>query len=473
MLKQLGESRMARLVEMYGWMLLLFLGAVFSIGIFLRYAPNLMVPLAGATVAFLLALIFGTRLMVPVYFLTTFGTVLLIPGAPASLSVNRMAAGLLFLAAVLEVPAVRHRLLLTPPVVLFIAFQLYYIPMAEVLAPERGGGLPVESIFYLLLGTVVALRYWQEQWLRHLLWGILLTSLVMVVVPGVLEVLLQRDLRLDGRIRPLGRVDGFSLNAIVYAFTAVYAMPIAALFAIESRHAVVRLFSVAALASLVIMSLATLNRQTPIIMALVLFTFVVLIRSRYRTLLLVGFVAVGVIAAPIAGQKLLQRFETATDFRKDPSLAIRRDHFLIGKEMLKQNLWTGIGHNHFKHLQQDYRPLGKLFLVKYVIYREHYIDFGWWQILVEYGVIGATIVLMLFASTVFVFGRYYLIARGFPESWWANMMACLGGLYVQQFVSLFIQDTFNTPRSYLLYGMFFAVCTAIELRRRELGSAGE
>jgi hypothetical protein len=295
-----------------------------------------------------------------------------------------------------------------------------------------------------------------------------LVSVVAIVIPGLLELVLRKNITLAGIGGDLQRVNGLSQNAIIYGFTAVWAVPLGTVLALEARSGFGRALAFCCVAALALMAVATLNRQTPIILAFVLLAFVLLTRSAYRMTMLGGMLAVGLLAAPLVGAKVVERFSTASDFRKDPSLAVRRDKALIAREMLRSHLWTGIGHNHFQVLFKRYRPKGELFILPYVLDRKHFIDLGVVQIVTEYGVIGATIVLLLFLASIAMFWRYYRHSRHFPETWWTNVMAGIGALFVQLFMSLLIQDTLVSPRTYMLYGIFFATCMGIELRRQAL-----
>lgn len=456
-----------RWVEFYGFLAVLFVAAAFVMYQLLKNAPMLVLPAGGGILAVIAMILGGTRLLLPLYFFTTFGTVLTVPGVPAALSVNRITAMLLFGAMIIEIPAVRHRLFVTPAVVLFTAFQLYYLPAAWALAPPEMA-FPVESLFYILIAVVLALRYWQEKWLRSIFWSLLLVSTAAIVIPGVLEIVLRKNITLNGIGGDLDRVNGLSQNAIIYGFTAVWAVPLGATLMLEARSRFGRLLAFGCIAALTLMAVATLNRQTPIILAVALLGFVLLARSAYRMTILAGMVAVALVAAPVIGPKVIERFSTAGDYHKDPSLAVRRDKALIAREMLRTNLWMGIGHNHFQVLFKRYRPKGELYILPYVLDRKHFIDLGVVQIVTEYGVIGASIVLLMFLATIAMFWRAYWHSRRFPETWWTNLLAGIGALYIQLFMSLLIQDTLVTPRTYLLYGIFFAAYTGVELRRQAL-----
>lgn len=463
------RMRQLRLAELYALLALVFLVGLFVLRTLLQTAPQFVLPAAGGMVAVVAMLFGGTRLMLPVYFLTTFGTVIALPGVPPSISLNRVAAALLLGAALLETPAVRHRFLVTPAVALFAAFQLYYLPVSMVLAPPEID-FPIESLFYILIAVVLATRFWRESWMRSISWAILLTSVLAVVVPGTIELIVGRNITVSGVSGRLLRLNGLSVNAIVFAFTAVFAMPFGMFLALESRSFAARLVALGSVGALGVLALLTLNRQTPIIMAGVFLVFVALIRSSYRAHLLGIVVLIGLVAAPVVGAKVVERFSKASDFRKDPSLAVRRDKALIAYEMIGRNAWLGVGHNHYHVLFKDYRPKGQLYILPWILDRHQYIDLGYLQILTEYGIIGSVLVMLLFIYTGIMFFRAYRHSLGFSDTFWTNLLAALAAVFAQLLISMLIQDTFVTPRTYILFGLFFAACAGIE-HRLERGNA--
>lgn len=466
--KQLSPDGQADYLKEYWLYCIVFLIAVCGAIMFLlTKEPRAIMAAAFAVVGLIAALAGGTRLMLPLYFATTFGTVLTLPMLPGFLSLNRLIAMGLFLAIVLEFPRKEFRLFLSFPLAVFLLFQAYYLPMAFLKKPPEGT-LPWESFFYLLVTIVIALRYWEDKWLKALTWGFVIASFFLIIVPGMAELILGADITLQGIRGSLRRVNGISVNAIVFAYYALWTIPLAAVLMVESRSPLARMALGVLILLLVFVSLMTLNRQTPIALFALVVVFIFFLKSRWRIYLTVMIVLVTIAAIPIAGAAILERFQRVHSVTADPSFAVRHDKLLIAIEMIKENFWTGIGHNYFRVTWNDYRPMGSLVFMQFVSQTEQYVDLGYVQIMTEYGAIGAFIALVLFIGTGVTIWKYYRISLRFENTWHTNFMAALAALFVHLLLALFIQDAFATPRTYIFYGMLGALCYSIHLKSKNL-----
>ncbi len=429
-----------------------------------KVKPELAAVGLGAVVAVLAAFLGGTLLCFPLYFATTLGAEIVVPGVPVSL--NRAFAALLLLATMFDL--FRHRIRLVPSLALgfFVLFHLYFIPAAIILMP-KWADYPVQPIFYLVPVAVLALLFWREDRMRLLVAAMVAVTMLVLALPGLIEYVFRRDLVMWGLRRYGGRVDGFSKNAVLFGQATVWAIPFALLLFVEARGAATRwAFATCALV-LMFCAIVTLNRQTPIIMAAQLGTFLLLVRYRHRAALLATAIAGGLLALPLIVAKLGERFSTANSVIMDASLGYRHDKILVAMEMWKEHFWFGIGHDHFHLLWREYIPKGKLVLIFDGVGRQ-WIDSGYIQIITEYGAIGAAIFVLLMLSTALLCGVSYARSLRLESSWNTNMLAAIAATFVQFLVANLISDAFIMPRTLFTFGLLFACATAVELARRAM-----
>ncbi|CAN5462278.1 hypothetical protein BH09SUM1_BH09SUM1_33420 [soil metagenome] len=466
-IEPLPERRNRALAEIYFYLLVAGLVGSFAIYKLITFDMNLILPIAAAGVGIVAIFFGGTRLMLPVYYATTFGTILQFPGMPVS--INRLAAAGLFLAAVTELPFRRMRYFASSATFCFFLFQIYYLPAAFILKPP-GAEYPWESFFYILVTVVLMVRYWQERWLRAITWGFVLVSAAMVILPGAYELVTSHDITPVAINAHLDRLNGLSVNSIFYAFTALWTVPLAATLMLESRRIPVKVCLCIIIATLVMLSLMTANRQTPLILFFMVVVYTTLIRSRHKFAIVVVLVLAALAAVPFVLPKLAERYEMAHSVKSDASLSERHDKLEVARVAVLSHPWFGIGHNYFKDTWKQYRPLGKTVLIQYIEAKYRYIDMGYMQIVTEYGFIGGAIVLCLFAATAVTYRRFYRLSRQLKDSWHTNFLAAIAALFTQLLVSMLVQDTFVTPRTFMMYGCFFAVCISIQLQTKKLAT---
>lgn len=457
------QGRRLRTLEGYAYFIGLLIAATIGMLVLARENYVYLFPLVGALGGLAVAFFGGTRLCFPLYFLSTFGTILTFPFLP--ISVNRLLALLLFAAWCFEI--LRHRQVphFSIPFAIFLVFQVYYLVAAAFLIPDHpDAGYPFESFYYIFLTFLVCLGYTSKAWQRALLAGIVLVTFLITVIPGLIELATGRDLTLRGFRGPLRRLDGLSMNAIVYAFNAIYAIPLAFTLFISSRSTPTRTFYIVASLALLMMSLATLNRQTPITLVAIALVYIPLVRWKHKRWLVTPMIVGALLVAPFVAGQLVGRLATATDVMQDPSLAVRRDKAVIAWDMIRESPFVGVGHGYYQYIWRDYLVRGDMVILQYLWEQRQYIDLGYLQILTEYGFIGLGLFVPLVLSTIVLLIKFYRVSLRLSDPWWSNLIATLAALYSQFLVSMLIMDSFVTPRTYILYGLIFAACTAI---RRE------
>ncbi len=465
-LARLREKYFPPLAELY--VLLLGLLAVFLWGGYeaIKRNTRLSFLAAGGMAGLLLMFYGGTAVCFPLYYTTNLGSEVALPGVPVSL--NRAFAALLLGAAVFDFWRYRPRITWISPLVIFLLFNVYYITVT-FLTRRPDSPIPVNSIYYLVPFFVLVALYWREEWLKRLLKAFLFVSLALVVLPGLIEFLSGRNLTYSGLQGTVTRINGFAQDSIVYSFMAMWILPFAVVFFIEAKSGLSKVFHGGAALSLIFVSLITENRQTPFILAAVLFVLLVFVRYRHKRLLLVGTFLAGILVAPFAIGIIADRLGTATNVMMDDSLAIRRDKFLIAQEIWKEHFWFGIGLDHFGERWREYIPSNTLVSMDYTDWRAHHVDLGYVQIMTEFGFIGFMIFAALIAASAFWIGKLYRISRLFPDSWHSNALAAVSASLALFLISNVIADAFVRLQTFYTFAILFALATSMRMRIRKAG----
>lgn len=425
-------------------------GVLLGIAALAFIRPDMLLPVGGGALAVLLAFA-GSRVILPIYFATTFGGEIKVPGLPVSL--NRALALLLFASFAVEFARARWRLHPSPAMAILVAFHAYILGAAWVKLPE-GGTLFVQPAFYLVIAFAAAAASWRPEWRTTVLWSFAIISTAHTLV-GLAEFVLRQDIILWGMrsfTRDDVRINGIARDAIQFGFNCCWGSLVSLWLLTRCRG----LLDGALAATTGIIQLAagllTLNRQIPFILAAMLLAFVLLCRWEHRRKLALALAAGALLAIPALGWKLSQRFATATSEVRDASLGIRYDKAITGWEMLRQNPWTGIGHNYFQYVYRQYRPIGETVIMQDDWTRNHTVDLGYVQVAVEYGIVGGAFYLALLLAL----GASLWLARSrairAQDTAALNFTALLAALLVQHLVSQFLQDTFGVVRTYLLMG---------------------
>lgn len=399
----------------------------------------------------------GPMVALPVYFATWFGAGFELHGLPVS--VNRLAAVVLVLA--FAVQFLRRPPRAVPIVVAGLLAVLTVYAVAGGLLMKAPDAEPsFQQVIYL--GVAIMAAMWlstPREMLR--LAAILVAITVAMSSLGLVEFLLQRDLFAhlsDHRNAPPDlRINGLSRNAIQFAFNAAWVMPWALVLAVESRRRPMRLLAAGALLFLMFVSVLTYNRQTPIIVAVMLGAGVLLLRSPWRGWLIAAM-AVGALAvAPLVAQRVAARFaDVGASGRPDVSYAIRRDKARIALRIIEANPLVGCGLNNFKDVWWEHREIGNLYVLHTQKEHRHYVDLGYLQILTETGMVGAALWLALMTAALWRWLAALRAAASEADTAHYHTLLAVGMGLVQLGLSMFLQDTFFTPHTYLLLGLLMA-----------------
>jgi hypothetical protein len=397
----------------------------------------------------------GTALALPAYLATTFGNPPPIPGVEVSGS--QLAAAMLLLAA----GADAWRGLLRPrwsiAASLLVLFTVYVLVSSWFLRPP---GLPYyyQPGFYLVIALVTAARAWDAEW-RHRVLGALFAVSCLYALGGVYEKLTGTDLTWEGAT-PVGswhRINGLSRDAIQFAFLGGYALLAGGYLIVSLRSRVLRCAVAAGCALLAYSILITLNRQTPLVLAVAGSVFLVLCRSRLRPWLLAGGLAAALLAAPVFGPKIAGRFSRVTVLSQDHSLAIRHDKLLIAAEVVKAHPWLGLGNFYFHTEWIRYRPRGGMVVQQYQTNPIFHMDLGYVQLLTEHGIVGTVLWFAMAAAMALAWWR---------TRWWAaltgdaellNATALVAALLVQMLVTMVVSAPHGAPRALMLWGLLLAL----------------
>ncbi len=459
-MKVLGlERQQWRIGELYFWLVALFAFFVTTIFFVTLQDWRMVIPITAALGGVTLAWFGGTRVCMPIYFATTFGNQFTIAGLPVS--INQGMAVLVFVSFFIDLLRYRVKWNISWAFIFFMVFQVTYLTATLLKRPE-GAEFPIQPPFYILLTLMVMLLYWEEKWLKWLLLVFALVSTAIVILPGAYEAATGNDLMQAGYYGLTGRINGIAQNSILYAFTAIWALPLVALFFVESKDLYTRTFWFCSGLGITALIFLTLNRQSPVILAGVVFTFVLFSRYRHKWALMGVFLAVGILLGQVFLVKAADRIESARKFTKDPSLTMRRDKVVIALHMLEMYPFFGVGHNHFRYMWWDNRPRGETFMIQYQYEQHMYVDMGYVQILVEYGLVGSGLFLLTILSAFVLWLKHYRLSWGLKETWYANLMAAIAAMFAQLLISLLIQDTWVIPRTFFLFGILFAACGVVQ-----------
>lgn len=474
MISQEATERLAELkrryfppnAELYLLLAIATLGGGMALHEMLTRKIDMAFAVAGALIAGLIVVLGGTRACLILYFATNVGAAFRLPGIPISL--NQGFAVLFFASVIVDFYRYRSRFRLTVPLFFFIIFNIYYMTVT-FLTTKPEWGYPFNTLFYLIPVFTIILLYWRESWLRVLLHGFVLVSILLVLLPGLFEAATGMDVRATGAILPdMERINGLAKDAILYAYTALWIVPIAMVLFIDSKNLFAKTYYFFTFISVMAISFLTQNRQTPIILAAIIAVFFVLVRYKRKTILLFLFVIAILAASPIVFTQMAERFDSASDWKMDYSLMIRRDRIMIARQIWDDHFWFGIGLDHFQHRWREYAPDRQLFVVEKNDHRPAYIDSGYIQIFTEFGFIGLLLFSTLIITAIGQMVRLYRMSLRLRNPFYTNMVAALAAMLMQLLVAQLISDAFIRLQSFYMLAILFALNLIIEDKVREL-----
>ncbi|MEO8376204.1 MAG: O-antigen ligase family protein [Candidatus Sumerlaeota bacterium] len=444
-------------------LLIAFIVGLAFIGIFqiIKTDSMAILAIAAALCGVVLIWLGGTRACLPLYLATAFGDAMPLPGAPG-ISLNQCLALAVLAAFVVDVIRFKTKTRLRLSQNILIIFGIYVVTAAVLLKPAATE-YPVQAPFYMFLGLIVTVLFWKPRWLNVLLGGIVVMAMLLLVIPGYLEFITGKDYMLSGKVRDSFRVNGLAKDSVVFAGVCVWTLFFAVYLAFSARLGIARVIFGVCIPLIVAVSLITFNRQTPIVITFCMLVMLFFMRSRYKYLVGGLILVAGLAAAPFFLPTIIERFGSAKSILTDYSLIEHHDKIEIAKEAFRRHPIFGIGHSAFKDTWTEYLPHGKIYsLYEYPHTRLTYVDMGYMQIAAEYGIVGATLVLAFFIAAAALFFRTYRTSLRLKDPLYANLLAMCAALFAQLLISLFVRDAFLTPQTYVMLGIFFASCTAVE-----------
>ncbi len=422
------------------------------------YLPERGMKILFGLAGFIALILTGPRFTFPLYFASWFGTGITLPGLP--LSLNRVLAIAFVISWLISLYRKRVRLPNIAPVYLLALITIYAV-VGGLLMKAHYAEPSINQLMYLLVGYAAASTYRERPHFSRLLW-IMLAITCLINSVGLFEFIFRRDFFAGFSDNTLYednlRINGVAKNAIQFAFTSTWVLPWALLLHIESKTKAGKAWSLAGMLFLITLCLMTFNRQTPIILAAMFSMGLFLVRYKHRAVLLGVMCAIALAISPLVITKIATRvMNIGGEGRPDISLSVRVDKVVVAKDMISDYPWFGIGLNNFKDRWKSYTPPGELYRIHYDTDVTHYVDLGYLELLVETGIVGCILFIMLAISTFFVWQRGFHHASRLDDTFYRNAFAALFMGYVQLGLSMFLQDTFFIPRTYLLFGFLFAV----------------
>lgn len=400
----------------------------------------------------------GPLVALSVYFGTTFAGGIVLPGIPVSVNqvvgLGVLAAwGLWIVAGRTSWPGGGYLWLL-------VGSSVYFV-LNAILGEDREAGLQFAKYIalYELLAFVLLTSLRRPAHWRFWFWMVLLFTALNAWV-GLMEFVTHRDFFPGGSftVKPLvpARINGLSQNAIMFAYNSLWALGPGIYLALEEQRPWRRMLAGGITLFIVLMALLTYNRQTPIVLLVMVGTGVLLLRHRIMPMLTLILIVLCVLLSPYIVVKMGERLTNVGYAVKDPSYGLRRDKSRILINMTRERPLTGVGLGSFPTVWPKYIPENLWFLGTNRPSIQ-YPDMGYFQMLGESGFIGLGLDALLMGSGALVLlrrRRRALAARCFPV---VNLCAVLAMLGAQLVISQMIQDTFFFPRSLWLFGMIVVV----------------
>ncbi len=439
----------------------LFAAYLFYTLVMFKFLPELGPKLVIAGCGGLALVWLGPKITFPLYFATWFSAA--IPAVVLPISLNRVLA-LLFVASwfahIIRFPP---RIPKYTAVAVLGVLTLYGVTL-NILMKDADSPASIQQLVYFFIGIAVFSVYRTKADLVGLLWFFVGITLVLTSI-GFVEFITRIELfpyLSDTAITENNvRINGISRNAIQYAFNATWVIPAALYLHLQTERPWLRTISMGIIIFLITCCLLTFNRQTPIILAAMIFGGILLIRYKYRTRLLILFFLIAAAVTPFVVGKILERYNNIGAGKPDVSLAVRYDKLMVAKEILQDHWVLGIGLNNFQDYWFEYKPKGELYQIHTDPEHKYYIDLGYAQLLTETGVVGLLGFLLLMLICFILWFTAYKKSLRDTDPNNTNLLAFMAMNFTQLLISMLIQDTFYTPHTYLLFFLFFTILTII------------
>lgn len=406
----------------------------------------------GAAVA-ILSIISHPLVPFALYFPCLFFSDTMLPGIPVS--PNKL-VGILFLVS-WAVYFIRGKAISLSPLfcTILVLFSSYFAYSAITGESEERGVLHFKAVFInLSIALTLASSLRTEKAVRALAWIVTISS-AMAALHGVYEAFDKAIFaNFSGKWSDAVRVSGTAKNSIVFGWNMLYAFPFS--FFLFTRHANKFLkWGALALGLLsLLVALLTFNRQTFVLIGIMVLCTTRLSRYPNRKRILSIVIILGGAALAALLPMVVARFLTMENIRRDASYLERRDQLIVAMEMFNERPVTGIGLGSYpavwkNHLPKDYSTYN----MQYDYKSERYPDFGYVQLLAETGLIGFTLAVILILAVIFHAYRMRRLATDTKNDFAFNLSSMLLSLGIFWLFSNAMQDTVLYVRVWLLLGL--------------------
>ncbi|MDQ3126820.1 MAG: O-antigen ligase family protein [Pseudomonadota bacterium] len=322
-------------------------------------------------------------------------------------------------------------------------------------APEHGVVHSRYTLIYFSLAVCLAKSLAEERSILTLAWIVTAATFVAACHGFVQAAEMNILSGFSGRWTNAVRVSGTAKNSILFGWNMVFAVPFAFLLYSELRSPRLRMLALGCALAAMAAAALTFNRQTYVVIALVLGLSAWLFTYRNRRALLSAVALLGGLGALTIFPMILRRLMTLTNVSRDPSFLERRDSFLVGMQMFREHPFFGVGFGSFSSVWKQYVPAD--FSTYYVQYmhatRPRFPDFGYLALLAETGAVGLAVFALLLSSAAW---RAWRLRRSSLESgdlFAANYSALVLVLTAYVAATSAIQDTLLYPRVWMVFAL--------------------
>jgi O-antigen ligase len=270
------------------------------------------------------------------------------------------------------------------------------------------------------------------------------TLFVVIILSALLSLIPDIRLLLSGQP---GRVMGFSLDPNFFAMFIVMVLPILYCFILNSRNIFVKVLGICSALVLLTALIGTLSRGG-IIALFIVFLFIILRSERKKLLILSGLVSVILLFVIVPRNKWL----AFTDIERMTSVATRQGVQRAGWEMLKGNLWLGVGPGKFEERVYGFAKYSKsLLVVRNIKWSLHnnYLD-----IAVTMGILGFVSYALILFMTIIYTER---ARRRFKKLQNQNMVVMTTGLQAG-LLGFLVASAFLTAFTFGPFWIYWGIC---------------
>lgn len=310
-------------------------------------------------------------------------------------------------------------------------------------------------IIYLILSVCVAILMSTERTILTLAW-IIVGLTTVAAMHGYYEAY-EKNLfgGFTGSWGIKHRVAGTAPNPIVFAWNLLYAFPFAFLLFAESASRYTRILALLLGTAILGAATMTFNRQTYVLMLVMIAMSSFLYVYRNRKLLLTLLATFGGLLSFTVMPVIVRRLFTVTRLTNDFSFLERRDSYLIGMEMISSSPIFGIGFGSYPKVWHKYIPAD--YSTYFAQYRgaqnDKFMDMNYLYLLSETGIVGVALFITLLIIIFRKAWRYRKMAKVAGDHFAQNLASTV--LVITAFIGLtsMIQDTFLYTRIWVFYGI--------------------